>query len=371
MAEAADTTTPNETEQTEALAGGLFADANATLTLFSVYLGTRLGLYDALADADTDALTPSELAAQTETDERYVREWLEHQTVSGILTVDDERAAAGERRYSLPEAHEPVLVDVESLYYLAPLARAAAGLVGPLDDIVAAYRTGEGVAFADYGANLHEGQAAMNRPAFLRLLGEAWLSSIPDVHGRLSDESPARVADIGCGHGWSSIGIAQAYPNAHVDGYDLDEASIEAAKENAEAYGLTDRVNFEVRDASDSELAGRYDLVTAFECVHDMADPVGALATMRRLANGTGAVIVMDERVGDEFTADADEIEQFLYGCSVFHCLPVGRVGDHSAATGTVMRTETLGGYADEAGFESFEVLPIENEFFRFYRMEA
>ncbi|WP_224335457.1 class I SAM-dependent methyltransferase [Haloprofundus halobius] len=369
MAEAADTTTPTPTDRTEALAGELFAGANAALTLFSVYLGTRLGLYDALAAAG--AQTPGELADRTGTDERYVREWLEHQTVSKILTVDDERAAAGERRYSLPEAHEPVLVDRDSLYYLAPLARAGAGLVGPLDDIVDAYRTGEGVPFADYGANLHEGQAAMNRPAFLHLLGEAWLPSISDVHERLSAESPARVADIGCGHGWSSIGVARAYPNVRVDGYDLDEASIEAAKKNAEAYGVADRVSFEVRDASDPALEGKYDLVTAFECVHDMADPVGALTTMRRLANGEGTVVVMDERVGDEFTADAGEIEQFLYGCSVFHCLPVGRVGEHSAATGTVMRTETLRGYAEEAGFGTFEVLPIENEFWRFYRMEA
>ncbi|QCJ46629.1 trans-aconitate 2-methyltransferase [Haloprofundus sp. MHR1] len=369
MAETADTTTPTPTDRTEALAEELFAGTNAALTLFSVYLGTRLELYDALAAAG--AQTSAELAARTGTDERYVREWLEHQTVSNVLAVDDERAPADERRYSLPEAHEPVLVDADSLYYLAPLAQAAAGLVGPLEDVVDAYRTGEGVAFADYGADLHEGQAAMNRPAFLYLLGEEWLPSIPDVHERLSSETPARVADIGCGHGWSSVGIAQAYPNVRVDGYDLDEASIDAARRNAEAYGVADRVTFEVRDASDPELEGTYDLVTAFECVHDMADPVGALATMRRLANGDGVVVVMDERVGDEFSAHAGEMEQFLYGCSVFHCLPVGRVGEHSAATGTVMRTETLRGYAEEAGFGTFEVLPIENEFWRFYRLEA
>ncbi|WP_224449492.1 class I SAM-dependent methyltransferase [Haloprofundus salilacus] len=367
MAEVTDTTTPPD--PTEALAGELFADANSTLTLFSVFLGTRLGVYEVLAAAGTQ--TAGELAARTETDERYVREWLEHQTVSGILAIDDERAAADERRYSLPEAYEPLLVDADSLYYLAPLARAAAGLVGPLDDIVEAYRTGAGVPFADYGANLHEGLAAMNRPSFLHLLGEAWLPSVPDVHERLSSATPTRVADIGCGHGWSSIGIARAYPNVRVDGYDLDEASVAAATENAEAYGVADRITFAVRDASDPELEGAYDLVTAFECVHDMADPVGALATMRRLANGDGIVLVMDERVGDEFTAEADELEQFLYGCSVFHCLPAGRVGEHSAATGTVMRTDTLRGYADDAGFGTFEVLPIENEFWRFYRLEA
>jgi 2-polyprenyl-3-methyl-5-hydroxy-6-metoxy-1,4-benzoquinol methylase len=133
--------------------------------------------------------------------------------------------------------------------------------------------------------------------------------------------------------------------------------------------GMADRVNFQVRDAGDSSLAGQYDLVTAFECVHDMSNPVGALQTMRRLAKQNGAVLIVDERVGDTFTAKGNDVEWMMYGWSILHCLPVGMVDQPSAGTGTVMRADTLRGYAAEAGFRDVEILPIENFFFRFYRL--
>jgi ubiquinone/menaquinone biosynthesis C-methylase UbiE len=203
----------------------------------------------------------------------------------------------------------------------------------------------------------------------LQQLGTEWLPAIPDVHARLQAEPPALVADIGCGLGWSSIGIAQAYPNVQVDGFDLDGPSIEMARDNLAGLGLDGRVNFHERDAGDPSLAGRYDLVTAFECVHDMSDPVSALRTARRLAGEQGAVLVVDERVGDVFTPNGNEVEWMMYGWSVLHCLPVGMAEEPSAATGTVMRTDTLRQYAREAGFREVEVLPIENFFFRFYRL--
>jgi 2-polyprenyl-3-methyl-5-hydroxy-6-metoxy-1,4-benzoquinol methylase len=179
------------------------------------------------------------------------------------------------------------------------------------------------------------------------------------------------VADIGCGAGWSCIGIAQAYPNIRVDGYDLDEASVELACANVRDAGLADRVKIELRDAGDPALAGQYDLVTAFECVHDMSDPVGALRSMGRLAGERGTVLIVDERVGDTFTPTGNDVEGMMYGWSVLHCLPVGMADHPSAATGTVMRTDTLRQYANAAGFREVEVLPIENFFFRFYRLNG
>ena len=192
-----------------------------------------------------------------------------------------------------------VLVDQESLNYLAPLARLVAGAVHPLAALLDAYRTGRGVPYADYGVDLREGQAGINRAMFLKQLGSEWLPALPDVHARLLADPPARIADLGCGAGWSSIGIARSYPKALVDGFDLDDASIDLARDNARAAGLADRVTFHVRDAGDPELAGRYDLVAAFECLHDMAQPVGALKAMRQLAGERGAVLVVDERVGE------------------------------------------------------------------------
>jgi 2-polyprenyl-3-methyl-5-hydroxy-6-metoxy-1,4-benzoquinol methylase len=154
-----------------------------------------------------------------------------------------------------------------------------------------------------------------------------------------------------------------------VDGFDLDEPSIERAQENAKRNKLSDRVNFQVRDAGDPSLAGQYDLVTAFEAVHDMSNPVAALRTMRRLAKDDGVVLIVDERVGDVFTAQGNDVEWMMYGWSILHCLPVGRVDHNAAGTGTVMRADTLKKYATEAGFSNVEVLPIEHFFFRFYRL--
>jgi SAM-dependent methyltransferase len=242
-------------------------------------------------------------------------------------------------------------------------------MMRPLDELVEAYRTGGGVPFEAYGSDMREGLARMNRPLFLGPLGREYLPSIPDVHRKLSDGRPARVADVGCGAGWSSIGIALAYPNARVDGFDLDAPSVELARANARAAGVSDRVTFHVRDAGDDGLGGQYDLVTAFECIHDMTHPVKALEAMKRLAADDGAVIVMDERACDSFTPDDGGIDWMLYGFSVLHCLPVGMTAEDAAGTGTVMRCGTFERYARHAGFGRTEILPIENEFFRFYRL--
>ena len=283
-------------EQRDALVERLIESTSGLFDIFTIYIGDRLGLYRTLADGK--AITSSELAARTNTHERYIREWLEQQTVTGILKVEDERVEATSRRFYLPAGHIEVLVERDSLNYLAPLAQLAVGAVHPLTAVLDAFRNGGGVPFSDYGPDLREGQAGMNRAMFLQELGQVWLPAIPDIHARLQTDPPARIADLGCGAGWSSIGMAQAYPNILIDGYDLDEPSVELAQANLKTAGMNGRVKFHVRDAGDLTLAGRYDLVTAFECVHDMSDPVAALRTMHQLASKDGTVIIMDERVG-------------------------------------------------------------------------
>lgn len=353
-------------EPAAAFAEQLFERYLGAMETLEVYIGERLGLYDALAEHGQ--LSSAELAARTGTHERYAREWLEAQASGGILEVDDLEAAPGERRFSLPAAHAEVLVDRDSLDYLAPVSRLIAAATHALPQVLDAFRTGAGVPWTAYGADGREGQSDQNRSLFLGLLGNEYLPSIPDVHERLS--RGAQVADIACGGGWSSIAMARAYPEARVDGYDLDEASIELARANAVEFGVADRVNFHVADAGDPGLAGRYDLVTIFEALHDVAHPVELLATMRRLAGDDGAVIVMDERVADSFSAPGEGVERFMYGWSVLVCLPTGMDDHDSAATGTVMRAHTLREYARKAGFAGVEVLPIDNDFFRFYRLQ-
>ena len=354
-------------QRRDEFAEGLFEKIIGAMEVASVYLGDRLGLYRALANGGP--ATPKELAERTCTHERYAREWLEQQAVVGILAVEDVGTDGSDRRYTLPEGHAEVLLDPDSLSYLAPVVRFTMGLVRPLPALVEAFRAGEGLPYPDYGADAREGQADANRPMFVNLLGSEWLPAVPDVHERLLADPPARVADIGCGTGWSSISIARAYPNVRVDGYDLDEPSVEIARHNAEEAGVADRVGFHVRDASDPTLEGRYDLATAFECVHDMGRPVEALGAMRRMVGEEGAVIVADERVPDSFRAPGDEVDRLMYGWSVLFCLPTGLADEPSVGTGTVMRQQTLRRYAEEAGYRGVEVLPIANDLWRFYRL--
>jgi 2-polyprenyl-3-methyl-5-hydroxy-6-metoxy-1,4-benzoquinol methylase len=164
--------------------------------------------------------------------------------------------------------------------------------------------------------------------------------------------------------------MAQSYPHARVDGIDLDEASIQEAQRNAEAAGLADAVHFHSGDAGHPALAGHYDLVTLFETLHDMAHPVRVLRAAAALLAPGGAVLVADEKVAETFTAPGDELERFDYGWSALHCLPVALTAAGSAGTGTVIRPDTVRRYAREAGFAGVTVLPIEHDFWRFYRLD-
>jgi 2-polyprenyl-3-methyl-5-hydroxy-6-metoxy-1,4-benzoquinol methylase len=342
----------------------LFADALGALELYTVYLGERLGLYRALAD-DGPA-TSSELAARTRTVERYVREWLEHHAASGLLAVDDPAAGPLTRRYRLPEGHRPVLADPDDVRYAGykgvELVRAAR----PLPDLVEAFRHGGAPPPLSWEP---EGRAEFNRALFLNLLGTELLPAVAEVDRRLRAEPPARVADVACGTGWSSIAMANAYPRITVDGFDLDPDVIAAAVVNARTAGLTDRVRFSVLDAADPDLPGRYDLVTIFEALHDMTRPVEALAAARAMLADGGSVVVADEPVADDFTVAASEMERYAYGWSVVSCLPSAMDDPQTAATGAVLRPSTLARYARSAGFARTEVLPLESEVWRFYRL--
>lgn len=351
------------------LLGHLLDNTRGLFEMMGIVIGDRLGLYAALAA--TPARTSTELAQATSTNERYVREWLEHQCVSGILTVEDETADARARRFSLPKGHAEALIDVESVNYITPLLRLALATSPLMPELVAAYRSGRGIPWSAYGAEARDGQGGANRATYLRLLGKEWLPQIKAIDERLKADPPARVADMGCGLGWSSIAIAQAYPKVKVDGYDIDGPSIEAARANAKAAGVADRVSFHKKSAYDPDLPGGYDLAAAFEMVHDLSRPVTMLAAMRRMVGTQGAVLVVDERVAEAFSAKADDVERMMYGWSIVLCLPTGKDDHVSAETGTVMRPKVLQAYAAEAGLSHFEILPIDNYFFRLYLLKA
>ena len=354
------------TDRRDALVTRLFEANLATYDLATIYLGDRLGLYTALHESGP--MTPAQLAAHTGTHERYIREWLEQQTVSGILDVEEAQVDGAARRYGIPAGHAEVLLERDSLSYLAPLGRFTIGVLSGLTKVLEAFKTGGGVAYPDYGVDAREGQAEANRTAFVNLLGAQWLPAIPDLHARLQADPPARVADMACGTGWSSLAMARAYPKVVIDGFDSDDASIVLAQQHARAEGLHDRVTFAVRDAADQRLQGTYDVVTIFEALHDMARPVEALHVAKTLLRGGGSLLIADERVHEHFTPHHTD-ERLFYGWSVLFCLPTGMAETPSAGTGAVMRPDTLQRYAAEAGFREVEVLPIVHDLWRFYRL--
>jgi 2-polyprenyl-3-methyl-5-hydroxy-6-metoxy-1,4-benzoquinol methylase len=338
----------------------IFTSALGYFDIASMYLGLRLGLYRTLAEAPS--ITAAELAAGAGIAERYAREWLEQQTTRGVLVAD---LAGDEARFTLPPGHAEALLDGDSLTFVGATVGQLMSVRNAIGAVEEAFRTGGGVPYEAYGAESVEGQGGANRPTFLRTLPNEWLPAIPAIHDRLTDRE-ARVADIGCGTGWSSIAVARAYPRATVDGFDPGELSVELARNNAASVDVDDRVRFHLADGA-ALTGGPYDVAMAFECIHDMARPVDVLRAARDALVEGGSMLVVDERTNETFTGETDEREAYFYGWSILDCLPVGMYEQPSAGTGAVMRPSTLRRYAEEAGFSRVDILPIEHDAFRLY----
>ena len=257
------TTTTHEADRRDAFIEHVGDAASGTFEMAAIAIGLRLGLYQALAD--NGPLTAAELAARTRTAERPVREWLEHGAVNGHLDVATGSDNPAVRRFALPAAHAEVLLDRDSLDYSGSTPQSVLAAVGSMPLVLESFRTGAGFSFGDTGSDMREGEGASNRPAYMGPLVREWLPSIRDIDERLRADPPARIADVGCGLGWSSIAMAGAYPKVTVDGLDLDAMSVEIASRNAADAGLGDRVRFVAADAASPTLRGRYDLVTIFE----------------------------------------------------------------------------------------------------------
>jgi 2-polyprenyl-3-methyl-5-hydroxy-6-metoxy-1,4-benzoquinol methylase len=347
--------------------GRVFAASLGMFDVLTLYLGDQLGLYRALRDGGP--ATPRELASRAGIDERYAREWLEQQAATGILDVDDVAAKADDRRFALPAAYAEPLLDKDSAYSIAPLARSMVACAKVVPQLMAAFRTGGGVEWADYGPDMIEAQGDFNRPWLLGSFGTQILPAIAGIAERLRADPSARVADVACGVGWAAIAIAQAFPKVRVDGFDLDAGSIELASKNARDAGVEDRVTFRKLDVAKAE-AGQYDLAVIIEAVHDMTQPVGVLASLRRMLRPDGTALIADEKTADAFAAPADESERLYYGFSVFTCLPAAMTERPTAATGTVMRADMMRRLGEEAGFARVERLDEPAlDMLRFYRL--
>jgi SAM-dependent methyltransferase len=350
----------------EAVAERVLGDTVTFAEHLSAWLGLDLGLYASMQR--NGPVTAERLASDVGIAPRYAREWLEQQTVAGYLTCVDPTVAADERVFELPPAVAAVMLDPDSGAHLGPMLDMARGLGGLMDRVSDAYRTGQGIPYTDYGDRFRHGIGGLNGPTFDSQLA-TWLAELPDVDRTLRTAPAPRILDLGCGVGRSAIALARAYPRATVRGIDLDPASIADARDAAAAAGLADRVTFDCIDAARLPDDTTYDLVTIFEALHDMGDPVGTLRAARSVLAPGSSVYIADEKVEHEFTPDADIVERMQYAFSVLHCLPATMAEDPAIANGTVLRMPTLVDWASVAGFEHVEDLEVDDPFWRHYRL--
>jgi SAM-dependent methyltransferase len=362
---------PQPPENADQAAERVLESVLAAADLAAMALGDQLGWYAVLADGR--ARTPVELAGASGCSVRYAQEWCEQQAASGLLIHEQPTEQPTEqpdldaeaRRYRLPAGLAAVLADPQSPAGLAPLVRQMAAALSGLPRLAQPYRDGGGVAWSEQGADMLQAQSETTRLAFTQQLA-GWFAGLPDTDAALRRPG-ARIADLGCGLAWSSIALARAYPQATVDAVDVDPQTVELARRNVVEAGLDGRVRVHLGDAAATGLAPGYQLVTAFECIHDLPDPVAVLTGMHALAGGSGAVVIADEAVGERFRAPAGRMDRMMYGFSLLVCLPDSMSTPGSAAIGTVMRPGTLRALAAAAGFDRVEILPIEHPSWRFY----
>jgi SAM-dependent methyltransferase len=287
-------------------------EIGATLNAALVVMGDKLGLYKALAGAGP--MTPSELAARTDTAERYVREWLNAQAAGGYVEYDP---ASG--RYSLPPEQAVALTDSDSPAYLPGFFQIALGSVLDSPRITDAARNGKGFGWHEHGHDVFDGCERFFRPGYNANLISSWLPALDGVVEKL--ERGAKVADVGCGHGSSTILMAQAFPSSVFVGSDYHEGSITTARERAREAGVADRVTFEVAPSS-SYSGSDYDLVTMFDCLHDMGDPAGAARHVRSTLAPDGTWMIVEPAAGDRVEDNLNPVGRAYYGFSTLLCTP-------------------------------------------------
>jgi SAM-dependent methyltransferase len=321
--------------------GRIVVDAGATLAAALVVIGDKLGLYRALAEAGP--LHPGALAERTGTTERYVREWLSAQAASGYITYD-----SVSERFSLTPEQAFALADPDSPVHLAGLFQLVTSVVGDEPAITEAFRTGEGVGWHEHGVGLFEGTERFFRAGYSGNLVSSWLPALDGVVEKLT--SGASVADVGCGHGASTILMATAYPASRFVGFDYHDRSITRARAQAADAGVADRVRFEVAPAR-SYPGSDYDLVTFFDCLHDMGDPAGASAHVYESLAPDGTWMIVEPFAGDRLEDNLNPVGRLYYAASTLICTPasldqeVGLALGAQAGEARIREVVTAGGF--------------------------
>jgi SAM-dependent methyltransferase len=319
-------------------------EVGASLGTALVVMGDKLGLYRAMAGAGP--LTSTELAERSGMAERYVREWLNAQSAGGFVEYDPDTG-----RYLLPPEQAVALTDESSPAYLPGLFQIALGSIIDSPRIAEAARSGAGIGWHDHVDDVHEGCERFFRPGYNAHLVAEWLPALPGVVERL--DAGASVADVGCGHGASTVLMAQAYPASVFVGCDYHEGSIATARSRGEAAGLGDRVRFEVAPASSFPGAG-YDLVTMFDCLHDMGDPRGAARHVREALAPDGTWMIVEPAAGDHVEDNLNPVGRAYYGFSTLLCTPCSLSQEVGLALGAQAGEARIREVVTDAGFREF-----------------
>ncbi|MGW6201070.1 class I SAM-dependent methyltransferase [Kribbella sp. NPDC055110] len=320
-------------------------EVGATLNAALVVMGDRLGYYQALADHGPT--TPAELAERTGTDQHYTREWLNAQAAGGFVEYD---ASTG--RYTLPPEQTVAMTDPNSPAYLPGFFQIALGTVQHTTGTIEAARSGAGVGWHEHTSDVHVGCERFFRPSYNANLLPSWLPALDGVVAKL--ERGAKVADIGCGHGASTILMAEAFPNSRFIGSDYHQASIETARQRAANLG--DRVTFEVA-AADQFSGSGYDLVTTFDALHDMGDPVGAAKHVREALAPDGTWMLVEPMAGDHVEDNLNPVGRAYYGFSTLLCTPASLSQPVGLALGTQAGPARIQDVTKAAGFSRFRTV--------------
>ena len=319
-------------------------EVGATLNAALVVMGDKLGLYRGLAGAG--GLTPAELAGRTGASERYVREWLNAQAAGGYVEYEPTDGT-----YTLPPEQTVALTDETSPAYLPGFFQVAIGSVFDSPRITESARSGDGVGWHEHNHDVFDGCDRFFRPGYNANLVPAWLPALDGVVEKL--EAGAKVADIGCGHGSSTILMAQAYPNSTFVGSDYHEGSIEVARQRAKDAGVTDRIHFATASAATHPGEG-YDLVTMFDCLHDMGDPIGAARHVRSALAPDGTWMIVEPMAGDSVEDNLNPVGRAYYGLSTFLCTPASLSQEVGLALGAQAGPAKIGDVVNAGGFSRF-----------------
>ncbi len=323
--------------------GRFVGDLGAAVHAGMVVIGEKLGLYKALAEK---AMTSHELAEKTDTDERYVREWLASQAAGGYITYDEKAD-----KFSLSEEQAFALAKEDSPAYLPGAFELALGSLAAVPRIAESFRTGAGMGWHEHDDGVFHGCEKFFRPGYAANLVTSWIPALEDVKAKL--EAGARVADVGCGKGASTILMAKSFPKSRFYGFDYHDKSIEGARETAEKEGLGDRVEFGVSKAKEFPGTG-YDFVAVFDCLHDMGDPVGAAKHVRESLSKDGTWMIVEPFANDELKDNLNPVGRVYYSFSTLLCTPCSRSQEVGLCLGAQSGEKRMREVVNAAGFSRF-----------------